>query len=159
MTTEVCNNKLLNFGSINRRREIYQGPSKILYDGPEPGTYVFYFKDDFDNPYKDNGKNWLQKGALNNMWSEILMTRLESIGIETHFLRKLNMREQLVRSTEPLPFSIKVHNIAVGDLSERLGVDDGFVLPEPIPEFLITRPNKGSFVIAHQHTICNGLVR
>ena len=29
-----------------RRKKIYEGKAKILYEGPEPGTIVQYFKDD-----------------------------------------------------------------------------------------------------------------
>ena len=31
---------------MNRRRRIYEGKAKILYEGPEPGTLVQFFKDD-----------------------------------------------------------------------------------------------------------------
>ena len=31
---------------MKRRRQIYEGKAKILYEGPEPGTVVQYFKDD-----------------------------------------------------------------------------------------------------------------
>ena len=81
-----------------RRRMIYEGKAKILYEGPEPGTLVQYFKDDTsagDGAKKDVIEG---KGVLNNRLSEYFMNGLNSIGVPTHFIRRLNMREQLVRS-------------------------------------------------------------
>ncbi len=80
-----------------RRRRIYEGKAKILFEGPEPGTLVQYFKDDataFNN--KKQGVI-TGKGVLNNRISEYLMIKLSEISIPTHFVRRLNMREQLVR--------------------------------------------------------------
>ena len=91
-----------------RRRKIYEGKAKILYEGPEPGTIVQYFKDDataFNN--KKQGVI-TGKGVLNNRISEFLMTRLAETGIPTHFVRRLNMREQLVREVEIIPIEVVV---------------------------------------------------
>ena len=79
-----------------RRRKLYEGKAKVLFEGPEPGTIIQYFKDDataFNN--KKTG-TITGKGVLNNRISEYLMVRLAEIGIPTHFVRRLNMREQLV---------------------------------------------------------------
>ena len=85
-----------------RRRQIYEGKAKILYEGPEPGTIIQYFKDDataFNNQKKGTITG---KGVLNNRISEYLMTKLGEIGVPTHFIRRINMREQLVRQVEAL---------------------------------------------------------
>ena len=63
-----------------RRRFVYEGKAKILYEGPEPGTLVQHFKDDataFNAQKKDviDGK-----GVLNNRISEHVMTALTAIG-------------------------------------------------------------------------------
>ncbi|HIP77343.1 MAG TPA: phosphoribosylaminoimidazolesuccinocarboxamide synthase, partial [Kiloniellaceae bacterium] len=112
-----------------RRRQIYEGKAKILYEGPEPGTIVQYFKD--DATAFNNQKHGIitGKGVLNNRISEYLMTRLESIGIPTHFVRRLNMREQLVREVEIIPIEIVVRNVAAGTLVKRLGLEEGAPLP------------------------------
>jgi len=31
---------------MSRRRRIYEGKAKVLYEGPEPGTLIQHFKDD-----------------------------------------------------------------------------------------------------------------
>jgi len=34
------------YNPMNRRRRIYEGKAKVLFEGPEPGTLVQHFKDD-----------------------------------------------------------------------------------------------------------------
>ena len=118
-----------------RRRMIYEGKAKILYEGPEPGTIVQYFKDDttaFDATKMEVIEG---KGVLNNRLSEHFMTGLANIGIPTHFIKRLNMREQLVKAVEIIPLEVVVRNVAAGSMSKRLGIDEGTPLPRPIVEF------------------------
>lgn len=120
---------------MKRRRMIYEGKAKILYEGPEPGTVVQYFKDDttaFDSTKKAVIEG---KGVLNNRISEYLMSQLNAIGVPTHFMRRLNMREQLVKEVEIIPLEIKVRNVAAGSLAKRLGIEEGTPLPRSIIEY------------------------
>ena len=114
---------------MSRRRQIYEGKAKILYEGPEPGTLIQYFKDDA-TAFNAQKKGTISgKGVLNNRISEHLFTLLGSIGIPTHFIRRLNMREQLVRQVEIIPIEVVVRNVAAGSLSKRLGIEEGTQLP------------------------------
>jgi len=120
---------------MKRRRQIYEGKAKILYEGPEPGTVIQYFKDDttaFDATKKATLDG---KGVLNNRISEYLMTQLNAIGVPTHFVRRLNMREQLVKEVEIIPLEVVVRNVAAGSMSKRLGIEEGTVLPRSIIEY------------------------
>jgi len=120
---------------MKRRRQIYEGKAKILYDGPEPGTVVQYFKDDttaFDATKKATLDG---KGVLNNRISEYLMSQLNAIGVPTHFVRRLNMLEQLVKEVEIIPLEVVIRNIAAGSLSKRLGIEEGTPLPRSIIEY------------------------
>jgi phosphoribosylaminoimidazole-succinocarboxamide synthase len=86
---------------MNRRRRVYEGKAKVLYEGPEPGTLIQHFKD--DATAFNNKKHALieGKGVLNNRISEYVFTRLNEIGVPTHFA--INMREQLIREVEIIP--------------------------------------------------------
>jgi phosphoribosylaminoimidazole-succinocarboxamide synthase len=120
---------------MKRRRMIYEGKAKILYEGPEPGTVIQYFKDDttaFDAQKKATLDG---KGVLNNRISEYLMTQLNAIGVPTHFVKRLNMREQLVKEVEIVPLEVVVRNVAAGSLSKRLGIEEGTALPRSIIEY------------------------
>ena len=100
-----------------RRRQLYEGKAKILFEGPEPGTLVQYFKDDATAGNGAKKGTITGKGVLNNRISEYLMTRLNEIGIPTHFIRRLNMREQLIREVEIIPLEVVVRNVAAGSLA------------------------------------------
>ena len=120
---------------MKRRRTIYEGKAKILYEGPEPGTLVQYFKDD-TTAFDAKKKAVLEgKGVLNNRISEYLMTQLNAIGVPTHFMKRLNMREQLIRQVEIIPLEVVVRNVAAGSLSTRLGIAEGTQLPRSIIEY------------------------
>src|SRR5512144_3307806 len=118
-----------------RRRQIFEGRAKILFEGPEPGTLVQYFKDEAV-PFSPHKRVVITgKGVLNNRISEYLMTRLGEIGVPTHFVRRLNMREQLVREVEMIPLEVIIRNAAAGSFPNRFGMAEGTPLPRSIVEF------------------------
>ena len=134
-----------------RRTKIYEGKAKILYEGPEPGTIIQYFKDDataFNAEKKDVIEG---KGVLNNRLSEYFMSGLHNIGVPTHFIRRVNMREQLVRRCEIIPLEVVVRNYAAGSISKRLGIDEGTQLPRPIVEYYYKDDNLGDPIISEEH--------
>jgi len=119
---------------MTRRRQIYEGKAKILYEGPEPGTIIQYFKDDA-TAFNAQKKGTISgKGVLNNRISEHLFTMLATIGIPTHFIRRLNMREQLVRQVEIVPIEVVVRNVVAGSLAKRFGMEEGTALARAILE-------------------------
>ena len=134
-----------------RRKKVYEGKAKILYEGPEPGTLVQYFKDDA-TAFNAQKKAVIDgKGVLNNRLSEYFMTGLGQIGIPTHFIRRLNMREQLIRQVEIIPLEGIVRNFAAGTLSERLAIEEGTPLPRPIVEFCLKDDKLGDPLVTEEH--------
>ena len=141
---------------MSRRRRIYEGKAKVLYEGPEPGTIVQYFKDDataFNNQKKGTITG---KGVINNRISEYLMTRLAEIGVPTHFIRRLNMREQLVRQVEIIPLEVVLRNVAAGSLSTRFGIPEGQQLPRSILEFYYKNDALGDPMVTEEHITAFG---
>ncbi len=136
---------------MSRRKQIYEGKAKILYEGPEPGTLIQYFKDDA-TAFNAQKKATLDgKGVLNNRISEFMMLRLADIGIPTHFIKRLNMREQLIKKVEIVPLEVICRNVAAGTMSKRLGIEEGEKLPRSIVEFCLKRDDLGDPVIAEEH--------
>ena len=136
---------------MNRRRRIYEGKAKILYEGPEPGTLIQHFKDDataFNNKKHDKIEG---KGVLNNRISEYLFVKLGEIGVPTHFIKRLNMREQLIREVEIIPLEVVVRNVAAGSLATRIGVDEGTALPRSIVEFYYKSDKLGDPMVTEEH--------
>ena len=139
-----------------RRRQIYEGKAKILYEGPEPGTLVQHFKDDA-TAFNAKKKGVIAgKGVINNRISEHLMTRLSEIGIPTHFVRRLNMREQLVREVEIIPVEVVVRNVVAGSLAKRLGMNEGTPLPRSIVEYYYKSDALNDPMITEEHITAFG---
>ena len=141
---------------MNRRRRVYEGKAKILYEGPEPGTLVQHFKDDataFNNKKHDKIEG---KGVLNNRISEYLFMKLGEVGVPTHFIKRLNMREQLIREVEIIPLETVVRNVAAGSLSTRLGIDEGTALPRSIVEFYYKSDALGDPMVTEEHITAFG---
>jgi phosphoribosylaminoimidazole-succinocarboxamide synthase len=141
---------------MTRRRQIYEGKAKILYEGPEPGTIIQYFKDDATafNAQKKGTING--KGVLNNRISEHLFTLLGGIGIPTHFIKRLNMREQLVREVEIIPIEVVIRNVVAGSLAKRLGLEEGTPLGRTILEFYYKNDALGDPMITTEHIAAFG---
>lgn len=138
---------------MSRRRLVYEGKAKILYEGPEPGTLIQYFKDDttaFDATKKAKLEG---KGVLNNRISEYVMTQLNAIGVPTHFLKRLNMREQLIREVEIIPLEVVVRNVMAGSLAKRFGREEGEQLPRSIIEFYFKDDKLHDPMVSEEHVI------
>jgi phosphoribosylaminoimidazole-succinocarboxamide synthase len=135
----------------SRRTRIYEGKAKILYEGPEPGTLIVHYKDDA-TAFNAQKKAVIEgKGVLNQRISEFIFTRLNEVGIPTHFIRSLNMREQLVREVEIIPLEVVVRNVAAGSLSRRLGLEEGQALPRSIIEFCYKNDQLGDPMVSEEH--------
>ncbi|PTW49937.1 MULTISPECIES: phosphoribosylaminoimidazolesuccinocarboxamide synthase [Rhodovulum] len=139
-----------------RRKKIYEGKAKILYEGPEPGTLVQYFKDDATAFNAQKHDVIEGKGVLNNRLSEFFMSGLNAIGVPTHFIKRINMREQLIRQVEIIPLEVVVRNIAAGSMSKRLGIEEGTQLPRPIIEFYYKDDGLGDPLVTEEHIIAFG---
>jgi phosphoribosylaminoimidazole-succinocarboxamide synthase len=141
---------------MSRRRQIYEGKAKVLFEGPEPGTLVQYFKDDasaFNNQKKGTITG---KGVLNNRISEYLMVKLGEVGVPTHFVRRLNMREQLVREVEIIPIEVVVRNVAAGSFAKRFGLAEGTQLPRSVMEYYYKNDTLGDPMVSEEHITAFG---
>ena len=139
-----------------RRRQLYEGKAKILFEGPEPGTLVQYFKDDATAGNGAKQGIITGKGVLNNRISAHLMLRLAEIGVPTHFIRRLNMREQLIREVEIIPLEVIVRNVSAGSLSKRLGIPEGTRLPRSIIEYCYKNDALNDPMVAEEHITAFG---
>ncbi|MCB2115524.1 MAG: phosphoribosylaminoimidazolesuccinocarboxamide synthase [Rhodobacteraceae bacterium] len=139
-----------------RRKKIYEGKAKILYEGPEPGTFIQYFKDDA-TAFNAQKKATIEgKGVLNNRLSEFFMTGLTSVGIPNHFIRRVNMREQLIRQVEIIPLEVIVRNFAAGSIAKRLGMEEGTQLPRPIVEYSYKNDALGDPMVSEEYIVAFG---
>ena len=138
---------------MTKRKKLYEGKAKIIYEGPNADTVIQYFKDDATAFNAEKKDTIAGKGVLNNRISAHLMTKIEEIGIPTHFLKSLNMREQLVRSVEIIPLEVVVRNVAAGSLCKRLGVKEGTRMHRPLVEFYYKKDELGDPLVGEDHII------
>jgi phosphoribosylaminoimidazole-succinocarboxamide synthase len=140
----------------HKRAKIYEGKAKIIYEGPEPNTVVVHYKDDATAFNAEKKAVIDGKGVLNQRISEFLFTKINELGLPTHFLRSLNMREQLVRAVEIIPLEVVVRNVAAGSMSKRLGMEEGQALPRSIIELYYKNDKLGDPMVNEEHVTAFG---
>ncbi|MCB1528007.1 MAG: phosphoribosylaminoimidazolesuccinocarboxamide synthase [Hyphomicrobiaceae bacterium] len=141
---------------MNRRRRVYEGKAKVLYEGPEPGTLIQHFKDDATAFNAKKHELIDGKGVLNNRISEVIFQRLNEIGVPTHFIKRINMREQLIREVEIIPLEVVVRNIAAGSIATRLGLEEGTMLPRSVIEFYYKDDKLNDPMVSEEHITAFG---
>ena len=136
---------------MKKGKKLYEGKAKILYADPEKGNAIQHFKDHataFNNQKKASIEG---KGILNNRISEHILSSLNQAGIETHLIKRINMREQLVKLVEIIPIEFIIRNIATGSLTKRLGIEDGTILNKPLIEFCYKNDELNDPLVAREH--------
>jgi phosphoribosylaminoimidazole-succinocarboxamide synthase len=133
------------------RKLVYEGKSKIIYEGAETGTLIQYFKDDATAFNGEKHEVLSGKGVINNRISEFLMQKLDDVGIHTHFIKRLNMREQLIKACEMIPIEIIIRNITAGSISKRFAIDEGINLYRPMIEMCLKSDKLGDPFITNEH--------
>ena len=136
---------------MKKGKKLYEGKAKIIYATSDKNLVIQYFKDDataFNNQKKSTIEG---KGVLNNRISEHILSNLSQIGIKNHLVKRLNMREQVVKLVEIIPIEFIVRNVASGSLTKRLGIEDGTVLKEPLVEYCLKDDALADPLIAEEH--------
>ena len=138
---------------MKKGKKLYEGKAKIIYATSDKNLVIQYFKDDataFNNQKKSTIEG---KGVLNNRISEHILSNLSQIGIKNHFVKRLNMREQLVKLVDIIPIEFIVRNIATGSLTKRLGIEDGTVLEYPLIEYCLKNDELGDPLVSREHIL------
>ncbi len=141
---------------MNKGNKLYEGKAKIIYETKDKNLVIQHFKDDataFNNLKKAKVEG---KGVLNNRISEYILTNLSQCGIQTHLVKRLNMREQLIKKAEIFPIEFIVRNIATGSLTKRLGISEGTVLEKPLLEYCYKKDELNDPLISREHIFSFG---
>ena len=138
---------------MTKKKMLYEGKAKTIFEGPTANTVIQYFKDDATANNAEKHSIINGKGVLNNSISDFLMRKIQEIGIPTHYIKKLNMREQLVKKVEIIPVEFVVRNIAAGSIVKRLGLKEGEVFSNPLIEYYLKRDDLGDPLINEDHIV------
>lgn len=135
---------------------MYEGKAKKIYATENVEEVIVYYKDDataFNGEKKDQINN---KGILNNAITSMIFEMLNENGIKTHFVKKLNDREQLCKKVEIVPLEVIVRNVAAGSMAKRLGLEEGYKLKTTVFEFSYKDDELGDPLINSYHAVAIG---
>ena len=138
---------------MQKINKIYEGKAKILYSTQDENFLVQYFKDDA-TAFNAQKKAVIEgKGVLNNVISEFIMLKLAQENIPTHFVKRLDKREQLIKKVKIIPLEVIIRNISAGSMAKRLGIEEGRELLSPIFEICYKDDALGDPIINDDHAI------
>ena len=141
---------------MTKKKPLYEGKAKIIFDGPEAGKLIQYFKDDATAFNAQKKEVIIGKGVLNNYISEHIMLAVSELGIPNHFISRISNREQLIRKLEIIPVEVVVRNVAAGSICPRLGLEEGAMLNNTLVEFCLKNDSLGDPIIAPEHIFTFG---
>jgi len=136
---------------MKKGKKLYEGKAKVIFATDNKDFVIQHFKDDataFNNQKKAKIEG---KGVLNNRISEHILMNLDQVGIKNHLVKRLNMREQLIKHVEIIPIEFIVRNIATGSLTKRIGIEDGTILEDPLIEYCLKNDELGDPLISKEH--------
>ena len=135
---------------------MYEGKAKKIYATDKADEVIVYYKDDA-TAFNGEKKGQIEdKGVMNNEITSILFEMLEKKGVKTHFIKKLNEREQLCKKVEIVPLEVIVRNVAAGSMAKRLGLEEGFKLKTTVFEFSYKDDELGDPLINSYHAVAIG---
>ncbi|MEI0798665.1 phosphoribosylaminoimidazolesuccinocarboxamide synthase [Brachyspira intermedia] len=139
--------------SKEKKEMMYEGKAKKIYSTDNPDEIIVYYKDDataFNGEKKGSIKD---KGVMNNEITTLLFKMLEKNGVKTHFIEKLNEREQLCQKVKIFPLEVIVRNLIAGSMAKRLGIEEGTVPPNTIFEICYKNDEYGDPLINDHHAV------
>ena len=136
---------------------LYEGKAKQIFITYVAAKVVIHYKDDataFNGVKKSSIAN---KGILNNAITTIIFEMLEKRGIKTHFIEKINERDQLCHQVEIIPLEVIIRNVIAGSMAKRLGIEEGTVPSNVVYELCYKNDTYGDPLINDDHAVALGL--
>lgn len=141
---------------MTKGKMLYEGKAKQVFETENPEEVIVRFKDDATAFNAQKKGQFDRKGELNNAISTLIFNYLSANGIPTHFIKKLDEREQLVKRVEIIPLEMVVRNYAAGSMAQRLGVEEGIKAPVTIFDLCYKKDELGDPLINDHHAVFLG---
>jgi phosphoribosylaminoimidazole-succinocarboxamide synthase len=138
---------------MEKREQLYEGKAKKVFRTDDPDLLIVSYKDDATAFNGQKKGRIAEKGAVNNIMSNIIFGVLQGKGVPTHLIRQLSDRETLVKQVHILPLEVIIRNVAAGSFSKRYGVDEGWSLARPVLEFSYKNDDLGDPLINDDHIL------
>lgn len=142
--------------SIEQKEFLYEGKAKQIYATNDPDKVIIHYKDDATAFNAQKKGSVADKGELNNKITEIIFKYLETKGIKTHFIERLNDRDQLCHKVTIMPLEVIVRNVIAGSMAKRLDIEEGTTPPNTIFDLCYKRDDLGDPLINDDHAVALG---
>lgn len=139
-----------------KKEMLYEGKPKKIYATDKENEVIVYYKDDATAFNGEKKGSIEDKGQFNNDITSIIFKMLEENGIKTHFIEKLNDREQLCKKVSIVPLEVIVRNVAAGSMAKRLGIEEGTPLKTTVFEISYKNDELGDPLINDYHAVAIG---
>ena len=139
-----------------KKEMLYEGKAKKIYATDKENEVIVYYKDDATAFNGEKKGSIEDKGQFNNDITSIIFKMLEKNGIKTHFIEKLNDREQLCKKVSIVPLEVIVRNVAAGSMAKRLGIEEGTPLKTTVFEISYKNDELGDPLINDYHAVAIG---
>jgi phosphoribosylaminoimidazole-succinocarboxamide synthase len=136
---------------MSKNKVLYEGKAKQLFLTEKDDELIQFFKDDATAFNKKKHEIINSKGVLNNLISENIFNYLGKNGVQNHFIKRLNEREQLIKKVEIIPIEVVVRNKAAGTFTKRFGIEEGKDLPETLIEFNLKDDEHDDPLVSDEH--------
>ncbi|KOP71307.1 phosphoribosylaminoimidazolesuccinocarboxamide synthase [Cytobacillus solani] len=130
---------------------LYEGKAKKIYETNDQRIVWIEYKDSATAFNGEKKASITGKGRLNNEITSLLFSKIQELGIDSHFIKKVSETEQLVKKVEIIPLETVVRNISAGSFAKRLGVEEGSPLVRPIVEFYLKDDVLGDPLLTEDH--------
>ena len=138
---------------VNQLEMLYEGKAKKIYATDKDDMVIVHYKDDATAFNGEKKAQIESKGVLNNEITSLIFEMLNKEGIKTHFVEKLNDRDQLCKKVEIVPLEVIVRNVAAGSMAKRLGLEEGYELKTTVFELSYKDDSLGDPLINDYHAV------
>ena len=142
---------------MEKGKFIYEGKAKQLYETDDKDLVIVHYKDDATAGNGAKKGTIHNKGIMNNEITTLIFNMLEKNGIKTHFVKKLNDRDQLCQRVKIFPLEVIVRNIIAGSMAKRLGIKEGTKINNTIFEICYKNDEYGDPLINDHHAVALGI--
>jgi len=143
--------------AIKKKKKLYEGKTKVLYETENAEQVVLEFKDDVISLNGSKKTRPIKRGVANNQVSAHLLRYLESFNVPTHFMSLVGDTGMLVRRLQILPIEVMVRNIATGSFAKRYSLKEGEILEKPIVEYYLKNNTKDEQMVNQHHIVAFGM--
>ncbi len=143
--------------AIKKKKKLYEGKTKVLYETENPEQVVLEFKDDVISLNGSKKSRPIKRSVANNQVSAHLLRYLESFNVPTHFMSVIGEAGMLVRRLQILPIEVMVRNIATGSFAKRYSLKEGEILDKPIVEYYLKNNAKDDQMVNQHHIVAFGM--